>query len=50
MMRTADRDVMTLVISLATAAFVLFSRKNPLWAIAAGTIANIAIQHFGLPQ
>jgi hypothetical protein len=24
--------------------------QNPLWAIAAGTIANIAIQHFGLPQ
>jgi chromate transporter len=50
MMRTADRDAMTLVISFATAAFVLFCRKNPLWAIAAGTIANIAIQHFGLPQ
>jgi chromate transporter len=37
MMRTADHDALTIAISLATAAFVVFSRRNPLWAIAAGT-------------
>jgi chromate transporter len=47
MMRTADRDVLTLAISVATAAFVVFSRRNPLWALAAGTCVNIAALHFG---
>ena len=41
MTRMADHDAITLVISLGTAAFVVISRRNPLWAIAAGTAANI---------
>jgi chromate transporter len=45
MMRAADRDAVTLVISLATAAFVVLSRRNPLWALAAGTIVNIVALH-----
>jgi chromate transporter len=36
MMRTADHDALTIAISLATAAFVVFTSRNPLWAIAAG--------------
>jgi chromate transporter len=50
MMRTADHDALTIGISLATAGFVLFSSRNPLWAIAAGTCANIAALRLGLLQ
>ena len=48
MMRTADHDALTIAISLATAVFVVFSRRNPLWAIATGTAVSIAALHFGL--
>ena len=48
MMRTADHDALTLTISIATAVFVLFSRRNPLWAIAAGTLVSIAALHMGI--
>jgi chromate transporter len=48
MIRTADHDALTIAISLATAIFVVFSRRNPLWAIAAGTGVSIAALHFGL--
>jgi chromate transporter len=47
MMRTADHDLLTLGISVATAIFVVFSRRNPLWAIAAGTAMSIAALHLG---
>ena len=47
MMRTADHDALTLGISLATAIFVVFSRRNPLWAIATGTAVSIAALHLG---
>jgi chromate transporter len=45
MMRTVDRDVVTVAISLGTAAFVVLSRRNPLWALATGTVANIVALH-----
>ena len=48
MMRTADQDELTVAISLATAGFVVFSRRNPLWAIGLGTGVNIAALRFGL--
>jgi chromate transporter len=48
MMRTADQDALTVAISLLTAAFVVFSRRNPLWAIGTGTCVSIAALHFGL--
>jgi chromate transporter len=48
MMRTADQDKLTVAISLATAGFVVFSRRNPLWAIGLGTGVNIAALRFGL--
>jgi chromate transporter len=47
MMRTADHDALTIAISLATAAFVVFTSRNPLWAIAAGTGLNILALRFG---
>ena len=45
MMRIVDRDAFTVAISLATAAFVVLSRRNPLWALAAGTCVNIVALH-----
>lgn len=47
MMRVADHGVLTVAISLAAAAFVVFSSRNPLWAIAAGTIVNVIALHVG---
>lgn len=47
MIRSVDRDVLTVAISLATAAFILFSRRNPLWALAGGTVASIVALHAG---
>jgi chromate transporter len=48
MMRTADHDALTTAISLATAAFVVISRRNPLWAIAPGTCVYVAALRLGL--
>ena len=45
MMRSVDRDLVTVAISLGTAAFVVFSRRNPLWALGAGTVVNIITLH-----
>jgi chromate transporter len=45
MMRTVDRDALSVAISLATAAFVVLIRRNPLWALAAGTCVNIVALH-----
>lgn len=48
MMRAADHDVPTVLISLGTAAFVVLTTRNPLWALAAGTAANVVALHLGL--
>jgi chromate transporter len=48
MMRTANRDLLTFAISAGTAAFVVFSRRNPLWALACGTCVNVVAMRFGL--
>ena len=48
MMRTAAQDELTVVIGLATAGFVVFSGRNPLWAITLATGVNIAALHLGL--
>jgi hypothetical protein len=45
MMRTVDGDAFTVAISLATAAFVVASRRNPLLALAAGISVNIIALH-----
>jgi len=50
MMRTADHDALSAAISLATAMFVVFSRRNPLWAIATGTCIYVTALRLGLLQ
>jgi len=45
MMRTVDRDAVTVLISLATTVFVYTTRHNPLWALATGAIVNVAALH-----
>jgi len=48
MMRAADHDALTVALSLATAGFVVTSSRNPLWALATGTIVYTAASHAGL--
>lgn len=45
MMRTVDHDTVTVLISLATTAFVYTTRRNPLWALGSGAIVNVAALH-----
>jgi hypothetical protein len=45
MVRVVDHDALTVAISVATAAFVVLSRRNPLWALAARTCVNIVSLH-----
>lgn len=47
MMRTADHGPVTVAISLSTAGFVVCSKRNPLWALAAGTAAGVIAIHVG---
>jgi chromate transporter len=47
MMRTTDGDAVTVAISLLTAAFVVFSKRNPLWALATATAVSLIALHFG---
>jgi chromate transporter len=42
MMRVAAQDVAALCIALGIAVFVVLSRRNPLWALAAGSLAMMA--------
>lgn len=44
-MRSVDRDLVLAAISIATAAFVVFTRHNLLWALGAGTVVNIMTLH-----
>jgi chromate transporter len=48
MIRTSDHDTVTVCISLLTAAFVVFSRRNPLWALTAGTCIGVIALHLGM--
>jgi chromate transporter len=45
MMRTVDRDAVTVLISLATTVFVYTTRHNPLWALGSGALVNVAALH-----
>lgn len=45
MMRTVDRDVVTVLISLTATVFVYTTRRNPLWALASGAIINVVALH-----
>jgi chromate transporter len=50
MMRIADHHWLTVMISVATAGFVVISPGNPLWALGTGSLAAIAALHAGLIQ
>lgn len=45
LIRAVDQDLVTVAISLFTAAFVVLSRCHPLWALAGGTCTNIIALH-----
>jgi len=45
----ADHTLLAYTITTATAAFVILSDRNPLWAIATGTILCILSSGIGLP-
>lgn len=47
MMRAADTHALLVGMSLATALFVVFSPRNPLWAFGAVTLLGIAAQRLG---
>ncbi|MEO3470697.1 chromate transporter [Roseomonas sp. CAU 1739] len=49
MMRAAAHGALGLAIGLATAAFVVLSRRNPLWALAAGSLAMVSAPWLGGP-
>jgi chromate transporter len=45
MARAADHDLLALAISAATAGYVVFTSRNPLWALAVAALAGIARVH-----
>jgi chromate transporter len=45
--RVADASPLAVVLTAVTASFVVLSRRNPLWALAAVTIAALAAQALG---
>lgn len=48
MMRIADHGALTVAISVATAGFVVFTRRNPLWAMITGALLCVLAVHFGI--
>ncbi|PKU21613.1 chromate transporter [Telmatospirillum siberiense] len=48
MSRAADHDVLTIAITLGTAAFVFFRENSPLWALAGGALLGIGTYLLGL--
>lgn len=48
MMRAADHNALLIVISLTTAGFMVLSRRNPLWALAACTLVYMAAVNFNV--
>jgi chromate transporter len=48
MARAADHDRLAAAISIGTAAFIVCSNRNPLWMLAAGTLAGLAAAHLGV--
>jgi chromate transporter len=46
MLRMASQDGAAGLIGLSTAGFVVLSSRNPLWALTAGTLLNVAVWRF----
>lgn len=49
MARAADHHALSVMITAGTAAFVVFSRRNPLWALAAAALVGIVASRMGIP-
>jgi chromate transporter len=47
MARTADHALAPLLITAAVAAFVLFSRRSPMWGLALAAVAGVALRRMG---
>jgi chromate transporter len=45
MARLADRNLVEAAVTAGAAAFVIYSSRNPLWAVSAGALAMIAARH-----
>jgi len=50
MARAADRGLLTVAITLAASVFVLSSERNPVWALATGTVISLLAWWLGLPR
>jgi len=48
MARAVGHGVLTVCIVAVTAAFILFTGRNPLWVLAGGTLASLAAAHLGV--
>jgi chromate transporter len=48
MAATTDRALAPLAITAAVAAFVVFSRRSPMWALAAAAVAGVALRRLGM--
>ena len=48
MAQAADRGLLAVVISMMTTTFIVFTRRNPIWALGAGTLASLLGAHFGM--
>ena len=46
--RAANPDALSYVLTFGAAAFIYATRRNPLWAIAAGALAGVAGQRLGV--
>jgi chromate transporter len=46
--RAADHGPLAVTITLATAAFIVFSNRNPLWVLGAGAIASVVASRVGM--
>jgi chromate transporter len=47
MARAAANDLLTIAIAVGTAAFLVFTNRNPLWMLGAGMIVSLAGAHLG---
>jgi chromate transporter len=48
MMRIASHSALTIAISLGSTAFLVFTRKNPLWAVAAASLVSVVAARLSL--
>jgi chromate transporter len=49
MARAADHGMLTVAISMGTAAFIACTGRNPLWMLGAGTLISLIGIRLGLP-